>query len=43
MAQAQRAGAKIIKPPAAEAWGVYIGYFADPAGNLWQVSDRCSR
>jgi uncharacterized protein len=40
MAAAERAGAKLIKPPAAEAWGVYIGYFTDPSGNLWKVSDR---
>jgi uncharacterized protein len=43
MAQAERAGAKIIKPPRAEAWGVYIGYFTDPGGNVWKVSDRGSR
>jgi uncharacterized protein len=42
MAQAERAGAKIIKPPHAEAWGVYIGYFTDPDGNLWKISDRGS-
>jgi uncharacterized protein len=41
--QAERAGAKIIKPPHAEAWGVYIGYFTDPSGNLWKISDRGSR
>jgi uncharacterized protein len=43
MAQAERAGAKVIKPPRAEEWGVYIGYFTDPAGNLWKISDRGSR
>jgi predicted lactoylglutathione lyase len=43
MTQAERAGAKIIKPPATEAWGVYIGYFTDPGGNLWKVSDQGSR
>jgi uncharacterized protein len=39
MAQAERAGAKIIKPPRAEAWGVYIGYLTDPGGNLWNFRE----
>jgi uncharacterized protein len=42
-AQAERTGAKIIKPPFAAEWGVYMAYFKDPAGNLWKISDRGSR
>jgi uncharacterized protein len=42
MAQAKRAGAKIIKPPHAAEWEVYIGYLTDPSGNLWKISDRGS-
>jgi uncharacterized protein len=41
MAQAKRAG-KIIKPPHAAEWGVYIGYLTDPSGNLWKISDQGS-
>jgi predicted lactoylglutathione lyase len=42
-AQAERTGAKIIKPPFAAEWGVYMAYFKDPGGNLWKISDRGSR
>jgi catechol 2,3-dioxygenase-like lactoylglutathione lyase family enzyme len=42
-AQAERAGAKIIKPPFAADWGVYMAYLKDPDGNLWKISDRGSR
>ena len=42
-AQAERAGAKMIKPPFAAEWGVYMAYFKDPGGNLWKLSDRGSR
>jgi uncharacterized protein len=37
MAQAAAAGAKILEPAHTAAWGGYIGYFADPDGNLWKV------
>jgi uncharacterized protein len=33
MAQAERAGAKVVKPAQKVQWG-YFGYFADPDGNL---------
>jgi catechol 2,3-dioxygenase-like lactoylglutathione lyase family enzyme len=38
MAQAQRAGAKIVKPAQATFWGGYAGYFQDPDGHLWEVA-----
>ena len=38
MAQAQRAGATIVKPGHATAWGGYIGYFQDPDAHLWEVA-----
>ncbi|MBI2412000.1 MAG: VOC family protein [Deltaproteobacteria bacterium] len=37
MAQAKRAGAKIIKPAGKTFWGGYAGYFQDPDGHLWEV------
>jgi len=38
MAQAQRAGAAIIKPAQPTFYGGYAGYFADPDGHLWEVA-----
>ena len=37
MAQAERAGAKIVKPQQETFWGGYAGYFQDPDGHLWEV------
>ena len=37
MAQAGKAGAKIIKPAGDTFWGGYAGYFQDPDGHLWEV------
>ncbi|MEO6796879.1 MAG: VOC family protein [Candidatus Dormibacter sp.] len=37
MAQAKRAGAKIVKPAQTTFWGGYAGYFQDPDGHLWEV------
>lgn len=37
MAQAQTAGAVIVKPAQATFWGGYAGYFQDPDGHLWEV------
>jgi len=34
---AARAGARIVKQPAATFWGGYAGYFQDPDGHLWEV------
>ena len=38
MAQAERAGAKIVKPAQQTFWGGYAGYFQDPDGHLWEVA-----
>ena len=37
MAQAARAGAKIVKPAGDTFWGGYAGYFCDPDSHLWEV------
>lgn len=37
MAQAKKAGAKIVKPAGKTFWGGYAGYFQDPDGHLWEV------
>ncbi len=42
MAQAERAGAKVVKPAQKVQWG-YFGYFADPDGNLWKVASSGGR
>ena len=36
--EAEKAGAKIIKPGQKVFWGGYSGYFADPDGFLWEVA-----
>jgi len=38
MAAAAEAGATVTKPPEAADWGGYVGYFADPDGNLWEMA-----
>jgi catechol 2,3-dioxygenase-like lactoylglutathione lyase family enzyme len=38
MAQAQRAGALVVKPAHDTFWGGYAGYFQDPDGHLWEVA-----
>jgi len=37
MAQAEHAGAPIVKPAQDTFWGGYAGYFQDPDGHLWEV------
>ena len=37
MAEAAKAGAKIVKPAQNAFWGGYSGYFEDPDGHLWEV------
>ncbi|HMF60293.1 MAG TPA: VOC family protein [Vicinamibacterales bacterium] len=37
MAQAEGAGARIVKRASATFWGGYGGYFQDPDGHLWEV------
>lgn len=38
VAEADDAGATVVKPPAETEWGGYAGYFADPDGYLWEVA-----
>ena len=38
MLEAERAGARLVKPAAETFWGGYAGYFADPDGHLWEVA-----
>ncbi|HTW57590.1 MAG TPA: VOC family protein [Terriglobales bacterium] len=38
LAEAQGAGAKLVKPAQEAFWGGYSGYFADPDGFLWEVA-----
>ncbi len=38
LADAERAGAKILKPAEKTFWGGYAGYFADPDGHAWEVA-----
>jgi uncharacterized protein len=37
MAQAARAGARVVKPAGDTFWGGYAGYFQDPDGHLWEI------
>jgi uncharacterized protein len=38
LAEAQRAGATIVRPAARATWGGYSGAFADPDGYVWEVA-----
>jgi hypothetical protein len=38
LAEAEAAGAEILKPAEDAFWGGYSGYFADPDGHLWEVA-----
>jgi uncharacterized protein len=38
LAEAERAGAKLVKPAQQAFWGGYSGYFSDPDGFLWEVA-----
>jgi len=38
MAEAAKAGAKILKAARGTSWGGYHGYFADPDAHPWEVA-----
>ncbi|WP_299028964.1 VOC family protein [uncultured Sulfitobacter sp.] len=38
LAQAEAAGGRILRAASDVFWGGHIGYFADPEGNIWEVS-----
>jgi len=37
IAEAEKAGADVIKPPQDTFYGGYAGYFRDPNGHVWEV------
>jgi uncharacterized protein len=43
LAEADRAGGKIVKPAGATEWGGYGGYFGDPDGYLWEVATGATK
>jgi catechol 2,3-dioxygenase-like lactoylglutathione lyase family enzyme len=43
LADAERAGGKIVKPAEGTSWGGYGGYFADTDGYLWEVATGATR
>jgi uncharacterized protein len=38
LAEAERAGGRILAPAKTAEWGGYTGYFADPDGHVWEVA-----
>ncbi len=38
LAEAEAAGASVLKPAEEVFWGGYSGYFADPDGHAWEVA-----
>lgn len=38
LAEAEQAGARIVRPAEDVFWGGHRGYFADPDGHLWEVA-----
>lgn len=38
LAEAERAGATLVKPAEDAPWGGRSGYFADPDGHLWEIA-----
>ncbi len=38
MAEAEKAGARVLKPAHETFWGGYSGYFQDPDGHVWEVA-----
>jgi hypothetical protein len=38
LAEAEAAGAKVVRSAHETPWGGYSGYFADPDGHLWEVA-----
>jgi hypothetical protein len=38
LAEAEAAGAAIVKPAQKADWGGFHGYFSDPDGHLWEVA-----
>jgi catechol 2,3-dioxygenase-like lactoylglutathione lyase family enzyme len=43
LAEAERAGAEIVKTARPAQWGGYSGYFADPEGYLWEIASGATK
>jgi uncharacterized protein len=43
LAEAERAGGKVVKAAQRTSWGGYGGYFADPEGYLWEVATGATK
>ena len=43
LAEAERAGGRVVKPARPTSWGGYGGYFADPEGYLWEIATGATR
>ena len=43
LAEAERAGGKLVKPAQRASWGGYSGYFSDPDGYLWEIATGATR
>ena len=43
LAEAERAGGKVVKAAQRTSWGGYGGYFADTDGYLWEVATGATR
>jgi catechol 2,3-dioxygenase-like lactoylglutathione lyase family enzyme len=43
LAEAEAAGAEIVKQPAPTDWGGYSGYFADPDGYPWEIASGATQ
>jgi catechol 2,3-dioxygenase-like lactoylglutathione lyase family enzyme len=43
LAEAERAGGKVVKRARPTSWGGYGGYFADPEGYLWEVATGATK
>ena len=38
LAEAEKAGGRVVKPAGRAFWGGWYGYFADPENNIWEVA-----
>ncbi len=38
LAEAEKAGGRIVKPAGPAFWGGHTGYFEDPDGHLWEIA-----
>ena len=43
LAEAEKAGARILKPAAKDQWGGYGAVFADPDAYIWQIAYSAAR